>query len=60
MRPSRPRRDAKATLADYVALCGRGGSAPFQELVASAGLVSPFALGALEAVVREAEAVLAV
>lgn len=53
------RADASAALADYVALCGRGGAAPFQELVASAGLVSPFAPGALEAVVREAEAALA-
>jgi oligoendopeptidase F len=53
------RRDAPRALADYVALCGRGGAAPFQALVASAGLVSPFAPGALEAVVREAEAVLA-
>lgn len=52
------RRNAQAALADYVALCGRGGSAPFQELVASAGLVSPFAPGALKDVVREAEAVL--
>ncbi|GGC51363.1 M3 family oligoendopeptidase [Siccirubricoccus deserti] len=53
------RRDAPRALADYIALCGRGGAAPFQALVASAGLVSPFAPGALEAVVREAEAVLA-
>ncbi len=54
----RARGDAPAALAAYMALCGRGGSAPFQELVASAGLVSPFAPGALEAVVREAAAVL--
>ena len=54
----RARRDPEGTLAAYVALCGRGGSAPFQDLVASAGLVSPFAPGALEAVVREAEAAL--
>ena len=53
------RADAPAALADYVALCGRGGAAPFQALVASAGLISPFAPGALERVVREAEAVLA-
>ncbi|HVJ55528.1 MAG TPA: M3 family oligoendopeptidase [Aliidongia sp.] len=39
---------------DYVALCGRGGSAPFQDLVRSAGLVSPFAPGALSEVVGEA------
>jgi oligoendopeptidase F len=53
------RRDPPAALADYVALCGRGGSAPFQDLVRSAGLISPFAPGALADVVREAEAVLA-
>jgi hypothetical protein len=38
----------------YVTLCGLGGSAPFQELVKGAGLISPFAAGALEDVVREA------
>jgi len=52
------RRDAKGALDAYVALCGRGGSMPFQGLVASAGLVSPFAEGALEAAVAEAAAVL--
>jgi M3 family oligoendopeptidase len=54
----RSRRDYAATLEAYVQLCGRGGSAPFQDLVRSAGLVSPFAPGALADVVREAEAVL--
>jgi hypothetical protein len=44
----------------YVALCARGGSAPFQDLVKSAGLVSPFAEGALAEVVREAAAFLGV
>ena len=43
----------------YVALCGRGGSAPFGDLVHSAGLLSPFEPGALAAAVREAERVLA-
>lgn len=52
------RHDPKAALDDYVALCERGGAAPFQELVKSAGLVSPFAPGALAEVVREAEAFL--
>ncbi|MBR0658394.1 M3 family oligoendopeptidase [Neoroseomonas oryzicola] len=52
------RRDPKAALDAYVALCGRGGSMPFQGLVASAGLTSPFATGALEAAVAEAAAVL--
>ena len=42
-----------------VALCARGGQAPFQDLVQSAGLVSPFADGVLASVVREAEAYLA-
>jgi hypothetical protein len=46
-------------MADYVALCRRGGEAPFQALVASAGLISPFEPGALADVVREAEALLA-
>jgi M3 family oligoendopeptidase len=55
----RARRDSKAAVEAYVQLCGRGGSAPFQDLVRSAGLVSPFAPGALEDVVREAAAVLA-
>jgi M3 family oligoendopeptidase len=52
------RQDYAETLEAYVRLCGRGGSAPFQDLVRSAGLVSPFAEGALADVVREAEAVL--
>jgi oligoendopeptidase F len=53
------RHDPKAALDAYVALCARGGAMAFQELVKSAGLVSPFAPGALAEVVREAEAVLA-
>lgn len=52
------RRDARGALDAYVALCGRGGSMPFQGLVASAGLLSPFAEGALEAAVAEAASVL--
>lgn len=56
----RARRDPAEALEAYVALCGRGGSAPFQDLVRSAGLVSPFAEGALEDVVREAARVLGV
>jgi M3 family oligoendopeptidase len=54
------RRDPKAALDAYVGLCARGGSAPFQDLVRSAGLVSPFAEGALAEVVREAAVVLGV
>ena len=55
----RSRHDYAGALDAYVALCARGGSAPFQDLVRSAGLVSPFAPGALGDVVREAEAALA-
>ena len=40
----------------YVALCTRGGEAPFKALVASAGLKSPFDSGVLEAVVNAAKA----
>ena len=54
------RRDYAGAMEAYVALCGRGGAAPFQDLVRGAGLVSPFADGALADVVREAEAVLGV
>lgn len=46
----RAARDSGEALAAYVALCGRGGEAPFQALVAGAGLTSPFAPGALGAV----------
>jgi hypothetical protein len=53
------RHDYAGSLDAYVALCAQGGAAPFQDLVRGAGLVSPFAPGALEAVVREAETVLA-
>jgi M3 family oligoendopeptidase len=52
------RRDYAGAMEAYVSLCARGGSAPFQDLVRSAGLVSPFADGALANVVREAEAFL--
>ena len=54
------RRDYGAAMEAFVRLCARGGSAPFQDLVHSAGLVSPFADGALQDVVKEAEAVLGV
>ena len=53
------RKEPAETMRRYSDLCAEGGSAPFTELVASAGLISPFADGALEAVVREAETVLA-
>jgi M3 family oligoendopeptidase len=54
------RNDYPAALESYVALCGRGGSLPFQELVRSAGLKSPFEAGALAGVIREAEKVLGI
>lgn len=54
------RQDYAASLHDYVELCARGGGAPFKDLVRSAGLVSPFAAGALSDVVREAALELAV
>jgi M3 family oligoendopeptidase len=56
---SRSRRDPTEALNAYVGLCGLGGSAPFQKLVGAAGLISPFADGALADVVGEAEAFLA-
>ncbi|MFZ4410954.1 MAG: M3 family oligoendopeptidase [Paracraurococcus sp.] len=54
----RARRNPAEALEAYVALCGRGGSAPFTGLVESAGLASPFSPGVLAEVVREAERVL--
>jgi len=51
---AKARKDPDASMNAYVDLCARGGSAPFQELVKSAGLISPFADGALEQVAHEA------
>jgi len=52
------RRDTRNARADrapaYVAFCARGGSAPFRELVASAGLQSPFGEEALAPVIGAA------
>ncbi|HEX7389942.1 MAG TPA: M3 family oligoendopeptidase [Acidiphilium sp.] len=53
------REDYRASFDTYVDLCKLGGSAPFGGLVAAAKLASPFEPGALRAVVRTAEAVLA-
>lgn len=50
--------DYDAALADYVALCKRGGTLPFQALVRSAGLRSPFDAGVLHDVAVRAQAVL--
>jgi M3 family oligoendopeptidase len=44
----------ETTLAEYIALCQLGGKAPFQELVRSANLVSPFQPGCLKTVVDRA------
>lgn len=51
---SASRRNAKDALERYVALCGRGGTRSFRELVASAGLRSPFEPGSLADVAAEA------
>lgn len=51
-------KDADATLDAYVALCNRGGQLPFQALVRSAGLASPFDEGVLARVVDQAQTVL--
>jgi len=56
---SRARHDPEGSLAAYVALCRRGGEAPFQELARSAGLTSPFDEGCLETVVGAARDILA-
>ena len=51
--------DREGAYADYVALCRRGGTAPFQALAKSAGLISPFEPGCLEDVVNRARTWLA-
>ena len=56
---SRARDDRPGALADYLALCRRGGEAPFDQLVREAGLVSPFEPGALATVAAELERALA-
>ncbi|MCA9270335.1 MAG: M3 family oligoendopeptidase [Planctomycetales bacterium] len=45
-------------MADYVALCRRGGEAPFRALAAGAGLKSPFDEGALAGVAAQARCAL--
>jgi len=52
------REDPERALATYKELCRRGGSLPFQGLVASAGLMSPLADGCLEKVVASTRAIL--
>ena len=48
-------KDRASAMEDYVALCRRGGEAPFQSLVRGAGLVSPFDDGCLTDVVGQAK-----
>ena len=43
---------------DYVALCKRGGEAPFQQLVKGANLLSPFEQGCLEGVGKQSRVTL--
>ncbi|MFT8718441.1 M3 family oligoendopeptidase, partial [Acetobacter sp.] len=52
------RRDEPAAMKAYEGLCAKGGAAAFTQLVADAGLVSPFAPGVLGDVVKEATEVL--
>ena len=47
--------DFESALTEYIALCQRGGKAPFQALVSSANLVSPFKSGSLSNVVDKAQ-----
>ncbi|WP_425617087.1 M3 family oligoendopeptidase [Anatilimnocola sp. NA78] len=54
----RSQKEPEQTLADYNALCRRGGEAPFQALARGAGLISPFEPGCLRDVVAQARAVL--
>lgn len=51
----RSRMDKEGTFETYRKLCSEGGSKPFAQLVADAGLVSPFEADALAEVVHEAE-----
>lgn len=55
----RSRADMAESMAAYVALCKRGGDAPFRELASSAGLNSPFEAGYLRDVVQQARTFLA-
>ncbi len=57
---TRSRQDMSAAMQAYAELCQRGGAAPFRQLAASAGLVSPFQAGCLRDVVNQARAFLKV
>jgi M3 family oligoendopeptidase len=52
--------DYAGALADYRALCARGGKLPFQALVRSAGLRSPFDAGVLRDVAQRAAQVMGI
>ena len=52
----RSRKDPEGTLRDYLALCRRGGEAPFQALARSAGIRSPLEPGCLREVAALARA----
>lgn len=54
----RSEEDFAGAMTDYVALCARGGEAPFLDLVRGAGMRSPFEPGSLKDVVQRAEQVL--
>jgi M3 family oligoendopeptidase len=56
----RAQKDFPAALQAYVALCQRGGEAPFQQLAQSAGLTSPFQEGCLSEVITQARKALGV
>ena len=55
---ARAESDRAGAMEAYVALCKRGGEAPFQDLARSAGLISPFDEGCLADVVDKARAAL--
>ena len=54
----RAQQDRATAMDDYVALCKRGGEAPFQQLVKGANLISPFEQGCLEGVVKQSRVTL--
>jgi len=57
---TRSEKDFNEALTSYVALCKRGGEAPFQQLTKGAGLHSPFEQGALDEVVEHAAGTLGI
>lgn len=50
----RAQQDPDQAMEDYLALCARGGTLPFQQLTKSAGLTSPFQPGCLAEVAAQA------